>query len=97
MLRLVSVRKGDVGEVHVKGGADVENRVGSLEHIRERLDIRETAVRDGVEMGEVEHGTHPAELGRDREYILGRSQLADAAHHLNAERDSPALLLEPLP
>ena len=59
-----------------------------------RLD--EAAVGDRVQVGEVDHRPHPLELGGDREHVLGGAELADAAHHLDAERDAAALALEAL-
>ena len=63
----------------------------------ERLDRRERAVRDGVEVREVDHRTDPREPRRDLEDVLRASDLADAAHDLDAERDVAALRFEPGP
>ena len=49
-----------------------------------------------MQVGEVDHRPHPGELRGDREDVLGGAELADAAHHLDAERHAAALALEPL-
>ena len=68
----------------------------TLQHAVEGLDLGEAAVGDRVQVGEVDHRPHPGELRGDREDVLGRAELADAAHHLDPERHAAALALEPL-
>jgi len=48
VLRLVSVRIGDVREVDVEGRAGLEHVVGALENLGESLGLGEAAVGDGV-------------------------------------------------
>ncbi len=60
VLRLVSVRVGDVREVDVERLALAEHGVGRLQHRGERLDIREGAVGRRVHVGEVDHRANPA-------------------------------------
>ena len=60
VLRLVAVRVGDVGEVDVERRAALEDRVGGLEHVGERLDVGERAVARRVHVREVDHRPHPA-------------------------------------
>ena len=47
-------------------------------------------------MGEVEHGADPAEAARDLDDVVGRAEVAHAAHHLDPERHRAILSLEPL-
>ena len=96
VLRLVSVRVLDVAEVDVERRARLEDRVGGGEHLGERLGVGEGAVRDRVEVREVEHRPDPGELGGDREHVLGAAEVADASHHLDAERHGAALAFESL-
>ena len=65
------------------------------EHAGEGLGVGEAAVRDRVQVGEVEHRSHPVELGGDREHVVGRAEVAHTAHHLDPERHVPALPLQP--
>ena len=80
----------------VEGCALLEDRVGDAEHRGERLGVRECAVRDRMQVREVDHRPHPRQLRRDREHVLGGPELAHAAHHLDPERHRPALALEAL-
>ena len=73
-----------------------EHLVGGREHGRESLGLGEPAVRHRVQVREVDHGPHPAAARRDRDHVLERADLAHAAHDLDAERNSAALLLQPL-
>jgi len=96
VLRLVPVGEGDVREVDVERDAGLEEVVGPLEHLAERLDAREGTVACRVHVGEVEHRTHPAAAAGDLEHVVDGSEVADAAHHLDAEGDGAVLSLEPL-
>ena len=58
--------------------------------------VRESSVRDRVQVGEVEHGPHPVEAGGEPEDVLGSAELADAAHDLDAEGDGAAFRLQAL-
>jgi hypothetical protein len=49
-----------------------------------------------VEVCEVEHGADPAAALGDREHVLSGSELTDAPHDLDAERNRAVLLLQPL-
>ena len=80
----------------VERRALLQQRVGDLEHAVEGVHVGEGAVRDRVQVGEVDHRPHPGELRGDREDVLGRAELADAAHHLDPERHRAFLPLEPL-
>jgi len=81
---------------------DVERRVGrnhrvrSCENLLERRRLRETAVRHGVEVGEVDDWADPARACRDREDVVRGPKLAYAAHDLDSERNGAVLLLQPL-
>ena len=55
------------------------------------------AVARRMHVREVEHGPHPAGSLRDLEHVVQRAEVADAAHHLDSERDGALLPLEPLP
>ena len=44
---------------------------------------------------EVEDGADPAEPRGDEEHVVERADLADASHHLDAERNGASLRLEP--
>ena len=58
------------------------------------VDVGEGAVRGGVHVGEVDHRAHPVEARGELEHVVDRAELADAAHHLDAERDRAILRLE---
>ena len=60
MLRLVAVRVRDVGEVDVERRVGREHRVCAGKDLREGRRLREPAVRDRVQMCEVEHRSNPA-------------------------------------
>jgi len=71
--------------------------VGGLESGGERLDVSERPVARGVHVGEVEHGADPAAAAGDLDHVVEAADLADASHHLDAERHRTVLALEPLP
>jgi hypothetical protein len=96
VLRLVAVREGDVREMDMERRALLEHAVGRLEDLDESLGLGEAAVCDRVQVGEVDDRADPAGAGSDREHVLGRPELADAAHDLDPERDRTVLALEPL-
>jgi len=96
MLGLVAVRERDVREVDVEGRPGREDVVGCLEHLREHRGVGEGAVARRVHVREVEDGTDPTTAARDLEHVVDRSEVADAAHHLDSERNRAILLLEPL-
>ncbi len=96
VLRLVPVREGDVREVDVEGGAGLEHRVGSCQRLGEELDLRVRAVRGRVQVGEVEHRAHPVDVLGEPDDVVERPEVADAAHHLDAEGHRAALALQPL-
>ena len=62
----------------------------------ECLGVGERAVGGRVHVREVDHGPHPGHALGDVERVVDRAELADASHHLDAERDGTVLLLEPL-
>jgi hypothetical protein len=93
MRLLVAVRVADVGEVDVERGARLDLRVGGGQRRRERLRVGEAAVRDRVEVGEVEDRPHPVEASGDREHVLERAELVHAAHDLHPERHRAPLAL----
>jgi len=95
VLGLVAVREGDVREVDVERRIRRQHLVRAGEDRRERLRLGEAAVGDGVQVREVENGADPAGAGRDGEDVLGRAELPDAAHDLDAEGDRTVLLLQP--
>ncbi len=63
--------------------------------VRERVDVEERAVGRGVHVREVEHRLDEVDARRDLAHVVDRTEVAHAAHHLDAERDEPILLLEP--
>jgi len=82
--------------VDVERGAGLEHGVGAFEDLGERLGLGEAAVRDGVQVGEVDDRPNPTRTRGDRENILGRPELADTAHDLHSERHCPVFALEAL-
>ena len=97
VLRLVPVRVRDVREVDVERRAGLEHAVGLRERVGEGLDLDVRAVRDGVQVGEVEHRSHPVDALGDPDDVVEASEVAHAAHHLDAEGHATALAFEPLP
>src|SRR6185436_13457239 len=85
-----------VGEVDMKGRVGLEHRVCARKDLRKGRRLREPAVRDRVQMCEVEHRSNPPQARRDREDVAGGPQFADAAHDLDAEWHCPVLLLQSL-
>src|SRR5262249_48648779 len=81
----------------VEGCALLLDAICALQYAGERVDAGEPAVRDGVQVGEVEHRPAPGELGSDTEDVRGRAEITYAAHHLDAEGDRPVLAGEALP
>ena len=80
-----------------KGTPRGKSLVRPRKDIVERLHRRESPVRDGVEVREVDYRTDPREPRRDLEDVVRASDLADATHDLDAERDIAALPFEPGP
>jgi len=80
----------------VERRAGLEHVVGALQDLCEGLRVREAAVGNGVQVGEVENGAHPAGASRNREDVLGSPKVPDAAHDLDPERHRAVLALEPL-
>src|SRR6185437_14744588 len=80
----------------VERHAGLEHVVRALQDLCEGLRVREAAVGNGVQVGEVENGAHPAGASRNREDVVGSPKVADAAHDLDPERHRAVLALEPL-
>ena len=91
VLRLVAVRECDVGEVDVERHVRLENGVDERERLGERRCLEERTVARRVHVREVEHGPHPVDPTRDLDDVVDRSEVADATHHLDAERHGALL------
>ena len=74
--------------------AGPEYAVCALEYRGEPVDVGEGAVGGRVHVGEVDHRAHPVEARGKLEHVVDRAELADAAHHLDAEGDCAVLRLE---
>ena len=96
MVLLVAVRVRDVREVDVERHTRLEDVVDRLERLGEQARLEVGAVARRVHVREVEHGPHPAGARRDLDHVVERAEVADATHHLDAERHCPVLALEPL-
>ena len=95
MLRLVAVRELDVAEVNVERRPRLHDGVGRSKRGGERLDVGERAVTRGVHVGEIEHRADPSvESARDLDHVVGRAEVAHAAHDLDAEGHQSVLALE---
>jgi len=81
--------------VDVERRAALQHVVGGFERGGERFDVREGAVARRMHVGEVEHRPDPAEPPGDLEHVVEAADLADAAHHLDAEGHGAALALKP--
>ena len=73
------------------GDARLEHVVDRLERLREEARLEVRAVARRVHVGEVEHRSHPAGARRDLDDVVERAEVADAAHHLDAERHGASL------
>jgi len=73
-----------------------EHLVGTGKDGGEGSGLREAAVRDCVQVREVEHRPDPTAPRRDGEDVLRGAELPHASHDLDAERNRPVLLLQPL-
>ena len=73
------------------GAPVLEHAVGELERLAKRLGLRVRAVARRVHVREVDHRAHPAGAAADLDAVLQRAEVADAAHHLDPERNSSAL------
>jgi hypothetical protein len=82
--------------VDVEGLAGLEHAVGRLERGRERVHVGVRPVGGGVQVREVEHGADPGDARRQLDDVVERAEVADASHHLDAERHEAALRLQPL-
>ena len=78
------------------GASGLENAVGELERLAERLRFEERAVARRMHVREIENGSHPVEAARDLDDVVHRAEIADAPHHLDPERHRAILRLEPL-
>jgi len=58
--------------------------------------LSEAAVRDRVQVREVEHRPDPAAPRGDGEDVLCGGERSHSPHDLHAERNRPVLLLQPL-
>ena len=96
VLRLVAVRVRDVGEVDVERRARLEHVVGASSDRGERSTSVNAPSLVACRWAKSSTGrTQPSRDG-DRDDVVERAELADAAHHLDAERHRAVLPLEPL-
>ena len=78
------------------GASGVDDGVGELERLAERLRLEERAVARRVHVREVEHRPHPVDAAGDLDDVVHRAEVTHAPHHLDPERDASSLGLEPL-
>ena len=76
--------------------AVLEHGVRAREGIGEPLHLDVGAVGGRMHVGEVDHRTHPLDTLGDPEDVVEAPEIADTAHHLDAEGDRAALALQPL-
>lgn len=88
---LISIRIGNVREVDVKRSLCREHGIRSLQNCSELLRCPEAAVGHGVKMSEVDDGPYPREGVCYQQNVVLATQIADSAHHLDAERNDSLL------